>query len=233
MAASTSAAPTGFGFTPHPLRVEGRLDGTPSRWLWAIKWLLLLPHYVVLLFLVVAAFALTVFAFFAILLTGHYPRAIFNFNVGVLRWLWRVGFYSYSALGTDSYPPFTLGEAADYPATLDVAYPDRLSRRLVLVKWWLLALPHYLIVAAFLGGTTVARHSGATYRGSYPGLIDLLVLVAALGILFTARYPRGIFDLVMGLNRWVLRVLVYVLLLRDEYPPFRLDMGGAERLETA
>jgi len=60
-----------------------------------------------------------------------------------------------------------------------------------------------------------------------------LVLVAALGILFTARYPRGIFDLVMGLNRWVLRVVVYVLLLRDEYPPFRLDMGGAEWLETA
>lgn len=218
-------APTGVSY---PLRIQGRLDPTPSRWLWLVKWILLIPHYVVLAFLFIAAFVLTVIAFFAILVTGRYPRSIFDFNVGVLRWWWRVSFYGYSALGTDHYPPFALGAAAEYPATLEVPYPERLSRGLALVKWWLLAIPHYLIVAVLVGGTAFAVHGASTYVAPYTGLITILVLVAAMAVLFTGRYPRGIFDLVMGLNRWVLRVLVYVLLLRDEYPPFRLDPGGED-----
>jgi len=219
--------PSGTG---HALRIEGRLDASPSRWLWLVKWFLLIPHLIVLVCLYVAAIVLTVVAFFAILFTGRYPRSIFDFNVAVLRWSWRVGFFGYSALGTDRYPPFTFDVAGDYPATLDVKYPEHLSRGLVLIKWWLLAIPHYLIVALLVGGTTVAVHGAYVTAVSVPysGLITLLVLVAAVAMLFTKRYPAGIFDLVMGLNRWVYRVLVYVLLLRDEYPPFRLDMGGQE-----
>ena len=120
--------------------LEGELDSELSRWLWLVKWLLLIPHIIILAILWMALLILTVAAFFAILFTGRYPRDIFNFNVGVLRWTWRVGFYSYSALGTDRYPPFSL-KSADYPATLEVQYPEQLSRGLVLVKWWLLALP--------------------------------------------------------------------------------------------
>jgi hypothetical protein len=217
-----SAAPAGVSLpsaTSYPLQLAGRLDPQPSRWLWLVKWVLLIPHYIVLAFLGVAAFVLTVIALFAILFTGRYPRSLFDFNVGVLRWWWRVSFYSYGVLGTDQYPPFSIDDDPAYPATLAVAYPERLSRGLVLVKW-LLAIPQLIVVGILAGG-------------SYPGLIFVLVLVAGVTLLFTGRYPAELFNLVMGLNRWVFRVLAYVLLMRDEYPPFRLDMGPSEPAATA
>jgi hypothetical protein len=190
-----------------------------------------LPHYILLGFLWVGFVLLTIVAFFAILFTGRYPRAIFDFNVGVLRWSWRVGFYSYGALGTDQYPPFTLDDV-EYPARLDVEYPGELSRLLVLVKWWLLAIPHYLIVGLFTSGlvwwTTDIGEDGNAVLDSGGGLIGILVLIAGLILLFSARYPQGLFDLIMGLQRWVFRVAAYAALMTDEYPPFRLDIGGPE-----
>jgi hypothetical protein len=205
--------------------------------LWLVKWLLVVPHVVILVLLWAAFAVLSVVAFFAILFTGRYPLSIFEFNVGVLRWSWRVGYYAYGALGTDRYPPFTLAEVPDYPATLEIAYPEHLSRGLVLVKWWLLALPHYLVIAFFVGGGTyVAYQSGVWTAQAYPegawplagGLIGLLALFAAIALLFTGRYPRGVFDLLLGMHRWVLRVAAYAALMTDAYPPFRLDMGGDE-----
>jgi hypothetical protein len=202
-----------------------------SRWQWLVKWLLAVPHLVVLAFLWAAFGVLTVVAGGAILFTGRYPKSIFDFNVGVMRWTWRVAFYSYSALGTDQYPPFTLAEV-DYPATFDIAYPERLSRGLVLVKWWLLAIPHYLIVGLFTSGlvwwTTQIGESGNAMLQVGGGLIGLLVLIAAIALVFTGHYPQGLFDVIMGLNRWVYRVWAYAGLMRDEYPPFRLDTGGYE-----
>jgi hypothetical protein len=214
----------------YPLRIEGELEPGLSRWLWLVKWLLAIPHYVVLAFLWLAFLVLTVVAFFAILVTGRYPRGIFEFNVGVLRWTWRVAFYSYGALGTDRYPPFTLGPAPDYPARLDVSYPGQLSRGLVLVKWWLLAIPHYVLVGIFLGGGGYAASKADDWYWGAPagGLIGLLVLFAGVALLFTTRYPPGIFDFVLGLDRWVARVAAYAGLLTDRYPPFRLDQGGAD-----
>jgi hypothetical protein len=223
--------------SPHPVRVDGSLDPQLSRWLWLVKWLLAIPHFIVLLILFIAFIVLTIVAFFAILFTGRYPRSIFNFNVGVLRWWWRVGFYTYDVLGTDRYPPFTLGAAPDYPATLDVQYPEQLSRGLVLVKWWLLAIPHYLLLGIFLGGGWFGWDGGWGDKGGGwsggPGLIMLVVLFAAIALLFTTRYPRGIFDLVVGLNRWVFRVVGYAALMTDAYPPFRLDQGGPEPAASA
>jgi hypothetical protein len=219
----------------HPVRVEGRLDPQLSRWLWLIKWLLAIPHFIALFFLFIAFLLLTIVAFFAILVTGRYPRSIFDFNVGVLRWGWRVAFYSYGALGTDRYPPFTLAPVPDYPASVEVPYPEQLSRWLVLVKWWLLAIPHYLVLGVlFGGGRWFAWKGGWDGNGEEwrwsggPGLITLLVLFAAIALLFTTRYPRGIFDFVMGLDRWVLRVAGYAALMTDVYPPFRLDQGGED-----
>jgi Domain of unknown function (DUF4389) len=214
---------------PYPVVLTGELDPVLSRGLWLVKWLLAIPHYIVLFFLWIAFVIVTVIAFFAILFTGRYPRGLFNFNVGVLRWSWRVGYYSYSALGTDRYPPFSL-QPGGYPAELTVRYPEQLSRGLVLVKWWLLAIPHYVIVGLFGGGWWLGwwRPTDARWVGNHPGLIGLLVLFAAVALLFTGRYPATIFAFVMGLNRWVYRVIAYATLMTDEYPPFRLDQGGAE-----
>ena len=213
----------------HPVRIEGRLDPDLSRWLWLVKWLLAIPHYIVLAILWIAFVVLTLVAFFAILFTGRYPRGIFEFNVGVLRWTWRVGFYSYAALGTDRYPPFTLDTVPEYPATLDIAYSAELSRGLVLVKWWLLAIPHYVIVGIFLGGGGYAasKADNWAWSGGF-GLIGLLVLFAGVALLFTTRYPRGLFDFTVGLDRWVARVAAYAGLMTDTYPPYRLDQGGEE-----
>lgn len=219
-------------WAPYPARLRGELDPVLSRWLWLVKWFLAIPHFIVLFFLWFAFVVVTVIAGFAILFTGRFPRSLFDFNVGVLRWNWRVAFYAYSALGTDKYPPFTLART-DYPADFEVDYPERLSRGLVLVKWWLLALPHLIIIAALTGTSTVRwsdpQPSGIRYEtGTGFSLVGFLVLVAAVILLFSGRYQRPLFDLLLGFNRWIYRVITYVALMRDEYPPFRLDQGARE-----
>jgi hypothetical protein len=216
-----------------PVALNARLDEPLSRWLWLVKWFLAIPHFVALWFLWVAFFVVSVVAFFAILFTGTYPRGLFDFNLGVLRWTWRVSYYcSNGGLGTDRYPPFSLEEEPDYPARLDIDYPGRLSRGLVLVKWWLLAIPHYLIVGLLVGGGGWAWSASQGEAGqiqSYGwGVLGLLVAVAGFALLFTGRYPRALFDLVIGLNRWVYRVIAYAALMTDVYPPFQLDEGGSE-----
>jgi hypothetical protein len=213
----------------YPAVLAARLDEPLSRWLWVVKWLLLIPHLIVLLFLWIAVVVLTLITWIAILVTGRYPRGIFDFNVGVFRWTWRVVYYGYHALATDRYPPFSLERGPDYPATLDVAYPERLSRGLTLVKW-VLAIPQLLITGIFVGGGAyvIERSNGWHFAPPFSGLIGLLAIFAGFALLFTGRYPRGLYDFVLGLNRWVLRVLAYVALMTDEYPPFRFDGGGDE-----
>ncbi|MET8424447.1 DUF4389 domain-containing protein [Nocardia sp. NPDC004860] len=201
----------------YPVRVRGDLDPGLSRWLWIVKWILAIPHYVVLIFLSIAYLVVSIIAFFAILITGSYPRGLFDFNVGVLRWSWRVRFYALSQLGTDRYPPFSLQPDPDYPADLEVDYPEQLNRWMVLIKWWLLAIPQYLIVAAFMGGGR-----------NQLSLLPILLIVAVIGLLFTGAYPRGLYDFAMGVNRWTLRVRAYASLMTDAYPPFRLDQGARE-----
>ena len=179
--------------------------------MWLFKWLLAIPHYIVLFFLGIAFAVCWVISLFAILFTGKYPRGLFDFNVGVLRWGWRVGFYSYMALGTDKYPPFNLDEDPGYPADLYVQYPEKLSQGLVLVKWWLLAIPQWIIVFVFQGGK------------NWMGLVPLLSIINGFILLFTGKFPEDLFKLVIGLDRWSYRVYAYAALTRDEYPPFRLD----------
>jgi hypothetical protein len=197
----------------YPVTLTGELTMPPARGWWLIKWLLAIPHFIVLAFLWAAFVVVWIIAFFAILFTGRFPRDLFDFNVGVLRWSWRVGFYSYEALGTDKYPPFTL-KSVDYPADLQVEYPEKLSKGLALVKWWLLAIPHYIIVTVF--------HGWGGENKKWPGLVFILAIFAGVVLLFTGKYPESIFKLVIGLNRWSYRVCAYAALMTDEYPPFRL-----------
>ncbi len=227
--AGTSLAAQSAAVQPYPARLSGYLDPNVSRWLWLVKWLLAVPHFIVLFFLWFAVMVVTIVAWFAILFTGRYPRSLFNFSVGVIRWSWRVSFYAYGALGTDRYPPFTLART-DYPADFDVDYPERLSRGLVLVKSWLLAIPHLLIVAVLTGTvqTWTVRNGEWVQQSVGISLLGLLVFIAGVILLFTGKYWPGLFDLLLGLNRWIYRVVAYVALMRDEYPPFRLDMGPAE-----
>ncbi len=200
---------------PPPVVVQARIDD-PRRWSWLYKWFLALPHVIVLVLLWLVLVVLTVVAWFAIVITGRYPRSLFDFNLGVMRWTWRVQLYAFT-LSTDRYPPFTLGVVPDFPGQLDIAYPEELSRGLVWVKSWLLAIPHLVLLGIFSGG---AQTGG--------GLIGVLSLIAGVTIAVRRRYPESIFDLVMGLHRWSWRVIAYVALMRDEYPPFRLDQGPDE-----
>ncbi len=101
---------------PYPLRLTGELAPTLSRWLWLVKWLLAIPHFIVLVFLWIAFVVRERRSRSSRSCSPAATRAaMFDFNVGVLRWTWRVGFYSYSALGTDRYPPFTLARRPGLP----------------------------------------------------------------------------------------------------------------------
>jgi hypothetical protein len=204
----------------NPVRLEGEVTEPLSRWLWLVKWLLLIPHYICLIFLWLTLVLATIGAFFVLLFTGRYPRGLFDWNVGVLRWSWRVSFYSYSALGTDRYPPFTMAEAPDYPARLEIDYPEQQRRGLPLIGWWLLGIPQYAIAGLLSGG---GRYVG--------GVVGVLVFVVAMLLLFKNRFPRDVFDVIMGFNRWVVRVGAYGLFMTPQYPPFRLDPGGRDQAQ--
>src|SRR3954464_3557185 len=183
---------------PYPVRVDASPEPSASRALWLVKWLLLIPHYIVLFFLWICFFLVSVLAFFAILITGRYPRPLFDFNVGVLRWTWRVNFYGYGALGTDRYPPFTIQAAPDYPARLEIDYPEEQLTGRSLLAAWVAGIPQYVIAGILGGGAGIAW---AAEHSLYTGLIGILVLVAALMLVVDGEYPRSLFAYVIGLNR--------------------------------
>ena len=188
------------GAPGYPLRFEIEYPEQLSRWLIFVKWLLAIPHFLILYALSALANVITLIAFFAILFTGRYPRGLFDFVVNIYRWQENV--FAYYALFRDEYPPFSW-EPGKYPVTFEVDYPERLSRWMIFVKW-LLAIPHF-IVLMFL-------------------YIAALVVwfIAWFAILFTGRFPRGMFDFIVGVLRWNYRVSAYTSLLRDDYPPFSL-----------
>jgi hypothetical protein len=171
-----------------------------SRLLIFVKWLLVIPHLFILYALGVVHTVITLIAFFAILFTTRYPEGLFKIALGVLRWQANVS--AYVLLQRDEYPPFSW-DAGEYPVTLEVEYPESLNRWAPLYKW-LLAIPN-MIVLMVLGFVAF-----------------ILVFFSWFAILFTGKFPSGLFDFVVGTQRWSLRLNAYIYLMRDEYPPFSL-----------
>jgi hypothetical protein len=193
-----------------PVRVRSHIDA-PSRRLWLVKWCVLaVPHYPILIGLYLLYPLVTIAAGVAILFTGRYPRPLFDFNVGVLRWSWRLMNYRFPMNSTDKYPPFTLASVPDYPADLEVDYPESLTNRAVLLQRWLLGLPQIILC------------------WSLEPFLQTLCVVNAVWLLCVGTINQGMFDLLMGIVRWRYRVAVYVSLMRDEYPPFRMDLGNVQ-----
>ena len=205
-------APVGPVSRRYPVHVQAAPQPVASRWLWLVKWLLAIPHYVVLAFLWIAFMVLSIVALVAILITGRYPRAIFDFNVGVLRWSWRVAYYSLRRAGHGPLPAVQPARQGRLPGALRRRLPRAPVPGAGAGKWWLLAIPQYIVVGVFLGsGTWAVQRSNGQWQPVWGGgLLGILVLVAAVLLAFTGSYPRPLYDLLLGVNRWVLRVAAYV-----------------------
>ena len=199
--------PSGGGYTAtaaggsYPVRFDVEYPGELNRWLPLIKWILVIPQALIVYVLGAVVQVIVLIAFFAILFTKKYPQGLFDFVAGFYRWNANVSAYSF--LMRDEYPPFSW-DAGLYPVTYEVDNPGELNRWLPLIKW-LLAVPHYIVLAVL-------------------GIVAAFVwIIAFFAILFTRKYPRGMFDFIVGVQRWFNRVYAYVSLMRDEYPPFSLN----------
>jgi len=185
----------------YPVTFEVEYPERLSRWPIFIKWLLVFPHFLILGVFGYLVELTTFISWFAILFTGRYPKALFDLAVVYFRWSARAT--AYLALLRDEYPPFG-GGSPEYPVRVEIEYPEKLSRLLIFVKW-LLAIPHIIILGLL-------------------GLVGFVVYVIAwFAILFTGRFPRSMFDFLVGIGRWYLRVYAYIWLMRDEYPPFSMS----------
>ena len=185
----------------YPLRFDVAYPEHPSRFMILIRWLLALPHAIVLGFLVLIAEIAVFLTWWAIRFTGRYPEGLFNFVVGVLRWNTNVTAYM---LFYDQYPPFAMGPGEYEGVTYEIERQDSYSRLLIFVRW-LLVIPHLIII----------------YALEVIGYIAVLALVIA--VLVTGRYPRGIFDFLVGIGRWANRANAYSFMLTDRYPPFSMS----------
>lgn len=182
----------------YPLQVEIDYPDRLSRLLIFVKWLLVIPHYIALLFLGIGAYVVWIVSFFAVLITGRYPEGMFNYLAGVLRWSVRVSAYQFFL--TDAYPPFSLDDDPDYPARLRLEYPAKIARWRPLVNW-LLAIP------VLIGAVIILV------------IADVAIFIAWFAILITGRIPAGLFDVIVIFLRWQSRANVFFYWMTEAYPP--------------
>jgi len=168
-----------------------------SRLLIFVKWLLAIPHYLVLYVLGIVAIFVYLLAFVATLGGGSYPRALFDFFVGYERW--RLRLTAYIFLQTDKYPPFGFEDDPSYPVRLEVQYPQRVARWRPLLTW-LFAIPAGIVALVLMF------------------LAEVVTLLAFFAILITGEYPEAMFDFVTGAIRLTTKTTFYLLWISPEYP---------------
>ncbi|NLI98118.1 DUF4389 domain-containing protein [bacterium] len=195
--------------TDHPLHFNIDYPEKLSRGILILRlffgWLYVgIPHFFILGFLGIAVGFVSFIAWWAILFTGKYPQGMFNFVVGYQRWMQRV--MAYMGYMTDKYPPFSTKEVEGNPVHYNIDYPEKLSRGILILRLFFgalyCALPHYFILM-FLA---IA--------------VGFISFIAWWAILFTGKYPQGMFNFVVNYNRWMLRVGAYMNYMTDKYPPF-------------
>jgi hypothetical protein len=200
--APPTSGPSSVAGSDYPVVFDVEYPERLSRWKIFLKWLFAIPHLIIVYLLLAVAGILQFIAFFAILFTKRWPRGLFDFTVQIYRWSLNTTAYAILLL-RDEYPPFS-GDSGEYPLVLEVEYREDLSRWQIFLKW-LFAIPHLIILSLLFIGVFIA------------------VIIAFFAILFTARYPRGLFDFVVGSMRWMVRVQAYShWLMTDRYPPFSL-----------
>jgi hypothetical protein len=188
--------------TTYPVTYSLAEPESLSRWLWLFKWLLLIPHMVVLWILSIVAMFVLFISWVVILITGKHPRGLWDFLMGFSRWSTRV--MGYGLHLTDVYPPFTMDEVPDYPVQLSAEYAEDRSRLTTFFRYFL-AIPHLIIVSVL----------------NY--VMWALVLVNIIVVIVTGKPQPDVFKLIVGITRWQTRSNLYVYLITDKYPPFSLD----------
>lgn len=165
-----------------------------------------LPHGFMMFFARLWSSILSFLTFWIILFTGRFPESFFNFQLGLLRWSLRVNARLYNI--ADGYPAFGVNGTDEY-TSLEVEYPEKVSRGLVLVRAFLgffyVYIPHMFILM---------------FRGM---LVNIFVFIAWWVVLFTGRYPESMFEWIVGQLRWSTRISLYMGYMTDVYPAFTGD----------
>ena len=188
--------------TTYPVQID--LDSPLEITRWRVfQGILAVPHIIVMYGLLIAYFLAQVAAWFVILFTGKMPEGIFNFMVMVQRYQWRVA--TYTTFMREPYPPFDFTtsptDPGGDPATLSAQYPEKWSRLLLFVRFFM-AIPHFIALIVMGIGAYIA------------------IVIGFFAVLFTGKWPEGLRNYVLGVMRWGYRVSAFIGLLTDVYPPF-------------
>ena len=189
---------------PHPVFLDVEYPDHVSRLTTFFRLFMAIPQFVVIYLLLMALALITVLAWLAILFTGRYPKSFFEFTSGVMRW--QANVWAYVALLRDEYPPFSW-EPGEYPLTLDIPPAERQSRFRLFIRVFAI-WPNYVVFQFVMYGWFFTT------------------FLSWWMILFTGRYPHGLFRFSVGVIRWQMRQFAYVYLLRDEYPPYSVNANA-------